>query len=173
MIRGKNVTLRTVRESDLDTLFDLLSDVQNRGEYVAWDLPTQAGHQKQFQENGFWGDHQGILLISASDQIVGTIAFIHVGCHDALEIGYAVFDEAHRRKGYATEALSLFTKYLFSTKRINRLQVSIDPANTPSIRIAEKCGFVFEGVMRGAVFSHGAYRDAQLHSLLRSEADCL
>ena len=108
-----------------------------------------------------------------SDRVVGTIAFIHVGCHDALEIGYAVLDQADRGKGYATEALSPCTECLFSTKEINRLQVSIDPADTASIRVVEKPGFAFEGVMRGAAFSHGAYRDAQLHSLLRSEADCL
>ncbi|MBN1875616.1 MAG: GNAT family N-acetyltransferase [Anaerolineae bacterium] len=171
MIRGEKIILRTVRKSDLDILFDLLSDIKNRGDYVPWDLPTQVEQQRQFQENCFWGDSQGTLLICVSNQIAGTISFIHAGYHDALEIGYAVFDEVNRNKGYATEALALFVKYLFSTKKINRLQISIDPENIPSKRVAEKCGFILEGIMRGAIFHHGTYHNVESYSLLRADVN--
>ena len=138
MIRGDKVVLRTVRQTDLETLFELLSEVSNRGNYVPWDLPTQTSHQKQFQENGFWGESMGTLLICAAGQIVGTIAFVKAGCYDALEVGYTVFDESNRNKGFATEALFLFSKYLFSTRKVNRQQVSINPGNATSKRVAVK-----------------------------------
>ena len=172
MIKGEKVVLRTVHQSDLHILFSLLSNVENRGIYVPWDLPTETGHQQQFQRNSFWGDAQGTLLICAEEEIVGTISFMKADFLDALELGFAVFDKANRNKGYCTEALSLFCKYLFSTKRIYRLQVTIDPENSPSRKVVEKCGFKFEGVLREALFNHGIYRDMALYSLLRDELGC-
>ena len=173
MIRGEIVVLRTIQEKDLDGLFELLSDVKNRGAFVPWDLPTQVGHRKQFQENSFWGEELGPQLICVSDQTVGTIAFAKADYLDTLEIGYAIFYESHKNKGYATEALSLFSPYLFSTKKINRLQVSINPGNTPSRRVAEKCGYTFEGILREALFNHGEDQDVALYSLLRREVSGL
>jgi ribosomal-protein-alanine N-acetyltransferase len=172
MIQGEKVTIRTIRQSDLDPLFDLLSNIRNRGEYVPWDLPTQTGHQTQFNVDSFWGENQGTLLICVGDNIVGTISFMKADFLDALELGYTVFNPVNRNKGFCTEALSLFCKYLFATKRVNRLQVTIDPSNVSSRRVVEKCGFTNEGLMRGALFIHGKYRDMVLYSLLRDEADC-
>jgi RimJ/RimL family protein N-acetyltransferase len=39
-----------------------------------------------------------------------------------------------------------------------------------SKRVAEECGYKFEGVARGAVFHRGAYRDMEVYSILRQEA---
>ena len=113
----------------------------------------------------------GTLLICAAGQIVGTIACVKTGCYDALEVGYTVFDESNRNKGFATEALFLFSKYLFSTRKVNRQQVSINPGNATSKRVAVKCGFTFEGILREALFTHGEYQDVAVYSLLRDDVN--
>ena len=41
MIRGKGIELRTVRETDLDRLYTLLSDIANRGDFVPLQLPLE------------------------------------------------------------------------------------------------------------------------------------
>ena len=41
--------------------------------------------------------------------------------------------------------------------------------NLASLRLAEKCGFTREGVLRGLVFVAGAYLDDAVFSILRSE----
>jgi RimJ/RimL family protein N-acetyltransferase len=58
---------------------------------------------------------------------------------------------------------------LFTIKKINRLELKIMPANTPSKRVAEKCGYKFEGVARGAMFHRGIYQDLEVYSILRQE----
>jgi RimJ/RimL family protein N-acetyltransferase len=68
-----------------------------------------------------------------------------------------------------TEALSVLAQYLFAARKINRLQLAIMRPNTASKRVAEKCGFTFEGVARGAIFHHGANHDLDIYSLLRAE----
>lgn len=171
MIRGERIVLRMIRDADLDHLFMLRSDISNRGEYFPLDLQSDVDFRKRYQEHGFMEDTKGTFLIWSADKIVGSISFFPVMYFDALEIAYILFDTASRRKGYMTEALSLLSRYLFRTRKINRLQLTVIPGNVASKRVAEKGGFHFEGVLRGAFFHHGGNSDLELYSLLRVEVE--
>ncbi len=169
MIRGEKVALRTVRESDIETLFTLSSDFSRFGQYYPLRLRSEFELKKQLQENGLVGEEHTLLLITANEQIVGTIIFFKALYYDALEIGYLIFDEQARNKGYATEAVGLLANYLFSSRKINRLQLAIAQGNLASRRIAEKNGFRLEGVLRGALFHGGKNHDLELFSRLRTD----
>ncbi|MBK9050069.1 MAG: GNAT family N-acetyltransferase [Chloroflexi bacterium] len=171
MIRGKHISLRTVRESDFEHLFERWSDVANRGDHYPVKLPSQIDFRRRFQEHGLWEETSGTLLIWADEQIVGLIAFFPAMYYSGFEIGYIMFDVASRGKGYMTEALALLTRFLFGTKKINRLQLTVMPGNVASKRVAEKCGFQAEGIMRGAIFHRGTHHDVEMFSLLRHEVD--
>lgn len=170
MIRGEKIILRSVREADLETLFELWSDVANRGEYYPVDVPSQVDFRKKFNEHGYMEDRHGTFLVWADDKIVGSISFFKAMYFDGLEIAYILFDRSSRNKGYMSEALALLVKYLFATKKINRLQLTVFPGNVASRKVAERCGFVREGVVRGAIFHAGTNADLEMYSLLRGEA---
>ena len=89
MIRGKNVTLRTVREGDLDSLFAFLSDIENRGEFFPIMIPSEAIFKKDFRDTGFWQEGFGRLLIcDKNERIVGSIWYFKTASYyDGLEIG--------------------------------------------------------------------------------------
>ena len=107
-------------------------------------------------------------MIDAAADIVGWIGFISVIYYFyGYEISYQVFGEQYSGKGYATEALGLLTDYLFSTKLMNRLQLSIRPDNLASRRMAEKCGYTQDGVMRSFVFIDGRFHDIELWPITR------
>ena len=169
MIRGQKITLRSVREADIDTLFELWSDISNRGAYYPIDVPSQVDFKKRFQEHGLMEDEHGTFLICADERIVGSMAFFKAMYFDGFEIAYILFDQASRGKGYMTEAVTLLVKYLFATKKINRLQLTVFPDNVASKKVADRCGFTREGVLRGAIFHHGQNADLELYSLLRAE----
>lgn len=171
MIRGENIILRSVREADLETLFELWSDIENRGDYYPIDIPSQVNFKKQFHEHGLMEDQRGTFLIWQNEQIIGSIAFFKASYFDGLEIGYILFDRNSRNKGAMSESLRLLVKYLFSTKKINRIQLTAFPDNLASKKVAEKCGFTCEGVLRGAIFHKGKSHDLEMYSLLRAEAD--
>src|SRR5712691_12054434 len=154
MIRGKNITLRTVRETDLATLYTALSDLASRGNYFPLHLVSETAFKREFHEHGFWSNDSGRLLIcDADDRLLGSIWYFQaVPYYDGLEIGYHLFDVGRRNTGIMTEALSLLTNYLFATRKLNRLQLAIMRPNVASKRVAEKCGFTFESVARGAIF---------------------
>ncbi len=68
-----------------------------------------------------------------------------------------------------SEALNLFSIYLFATRKVYRLQLAIPDYHRASIAIAQKCGYTFEGIIRQAMFARGKYIDLCLYSLLRTE----
>jgi RimJ/RimL family protein N-acetyltransferase len=69
-----------------------------------------------------------------------------------------------------TEALSLCADYLFQSTTIHRLQLIIAEGNIASQRVAQKCGFTYEGTARQAMFQRGKHHDMQIYALLRHEA---
>jgi [ribosomal protein S5]-alanine N-acetyltransferase len=173
MIRGEKITLRVVQEKDLDTLFQYYSDIENRGEFFPLSFPSQAVFKNDFQQHGFWGgDRPRLVIVDKEDNILGSIWFYPpLAYFDALEIGYILFDQRSRNKGYMTEALSLLARYLFETRTMRRLQLTVAVGNLASKRVAEKCGFTSEGVARKAVFLRGQNVDLEWFSLLREEAE--
>jgi RimJ/RimL family protein N-acetyltransferase len=172
MIVGKNVILRMFRQSDLDELIPLMSDLSQKGEYLNVNLVNEVMYKKRFQETGFWTDDFATLLITdKSGKPIGDIScFKGVHYMPGYEIGYNIFRREDRGKGYMTEALKLFAAYLFDLKSsTHRLEVHADMNNMGSRRVAEKAGFTFEGTKRDAVFARGKYHDLAIYSLLRRE----
>lgn len=170
MLKGSNINLRTVRGNDLETLYALTSDIASRGEYFPHTLRSEVDFKKRFQEHGFWSEEEyRFLICDNEDHILGTIWCNRDGYYDGYEIGYILYDADSRGKGYVTEALTMFIKYLFSILPFNRLKISILPGNTASRRVAEKCGFKPEGIARGAFFHQGRHHDVDEFSILRNE----
>ena len=173
IISGKKVYLRTVREADLDYLYEKECDIALRGQYFPVFISSIVSFKEGFQKNGFWDDNGGDMLVCDvnTHAIVGMLfAFKGTPYWSNLEVGYRLLDLDLRGKGIMPEAVTLFNYVLFSSKKINRLELKIFPENTASKRVAEKCGYQFEGIARGVYFHGGAYRDMEIYSLVRSEA---
>ncbi|MGW4793667.1 GNAT family N-acetyltransferase [Nonomuraea sp. NPDC004297] len=66
------------------------------------------------------------------------------------EVGYMTAPWA-RGNGYAGEAVLAIARWLFERHGFSRLQLRAAPANTASQRVAEKAGFVREGVARASL----------------------
>jgi RimJ/RimL family protein N-acetyltransferase len=108
MIRGEHITLRVVQEKDLDVLFHDYADIDNRGEFFPLSFPSEAVFTHDFHQHGFWREEQRrLVIVDTEDTIRGSIWFSQsIRYCDALEIGYLLFDQKSRNKGYMTEALS-------------------------------------------------------------------
>jgi RimJ/RimL family protein N-acetyltransferase len=171
MLRGTSIQLRLVREIDLDALFAHLTDISNRGDYFPVNVQSETAFRREFQDSGLWSKDEGLLLIISEQQtLIGHIEFFKpVAYLDGYELSYLIYDPAETGKGVATQAVSLLVRYLFDTKKVNRIQLVIHPDNAASQRVATKNGFVEEGVMRGAWYHRGQYHDVKVFALLREE----
>ena len=171
MLQGRQITLRLFTDADLEELFTLDADLSARGECFPIALHTSNEMRAQFRETGWWQEDQGRMVIVGEDgRMVGAIVFFRPSPMLAgYEIGYTIFRPADRGRGYMSEALGIFSAYLFELKPIPRLQLAMFAGNAPSRKVAEKCGFQFEGTQRQGGFLRGEYRDRETFSLLRSE----
>jgi len=171
MLKGKTITLRPVMEADLDKLYAIHIDIQNRGDYYPRGIMSQPAFHKHFQETGFWERDEGTLLfLNDAGEILGHVEFFKtVNYLDEYELAYQVYDVNQRGKGVMSEAVNLMVRYLFETKRINRLRLVIHPDNAASRRLAEKCGFRHEGTARGAWYNKGRHHDVEIYAILHDD----
>lgn len=175
MIKGKNINLRTVREDDLDEMFILTSDLSQRGQYLNLNLSSEAMYKKRYHDTGLWNDDFGIMAITdKNDRLIGEIVYFKgVWYLPGYEIGYRIYKDEDKGRGYITEALRIFTAYMFELKPINRLEIQVLKGNIASCKVAEKCGYKYEGLKRQAAFSQGRYHDMELFAILREESESL
>ena len=171
MLKGKSITLRPIREAELDQLYAFHVDIDNRGDFFPRGVIAQSEFKRQYGETGFWSKDEGMLLIvSPGDAILGHIEFFKtVNYLDEYELSYQVYLPEHRGKGLATEAVQLLVRYLFESKRVNRIRLVIHPANLASRRLAERCKFQHEGTARGAWYHEGKHQDVEIYAILHDD----
>jgi RimJ/RimL family protein N-acetyltransferase len=81
-----------------------------------------------------------------------------------FEVGYWV-RRRFERQGYVSEAVAAITKFAFETLRAARVEIQADDSNTRSWRVAERAGFVLEGIRRrGARGPEGDLRDTRIYA---------
>ena len=158
-------------ESDLPTLIKVSGDPVARGEFNPSRITSPQAIQKRFQDNGFSSDaHELLLICDESDAVIGDVVHFQAKRYStAREIGWTIHDPENRNRGFATEAVTALIDYLFKSFPINRIECSTATLNHASIRLAEKCGLIREGVLRGLVFVGGVYLDDVVLSILRSD----
>jgi ribosomal-protein-alanine N-acetyltransferase len=118
---------------------------------------------------GGGGLRWGIALMG-SDVLIGS-----AGLYDwdrevrSAEAGYDL-DPSHWGRGIMTEAMIAILDYGFDVMELNRVQVLAMPRNGRSLRLAERLGFVREGVLRDHGHDEtGALCDDVVLSLLSHE----
>ena len=160
-----------MQSTDLDAAYAAHTDVANRGAYFPLGVKSESDFRRAFSESGFWQREEGMLLIvNADGDIAGHIEFFKpVSYWDAFELSYQLYDQRFAGQGYVTEAVQLVVDYLFGAKKQHRIHLVIVPENGASRRIAEKCGFVLEGTVRGAFFNDGQNHDVLLYGLVRPD----
>ncbi|WP_128375089.1 GNAT family N-acetyltransferase [Streptomyces cavernae] len=103
----------------------------------------------------------------------------HMGVNDInpvmrnARVGYWVLPEA-RGRGAARRALTLATRWAFAELPLHRLELGHALGNGASCRVADRCGFPYEGTLRGAMFEAGrkdAFRDVHLHARLATDPE--
>jgi len=130
-------------------------------EYV---LATQAAWRKR---------RDGIFAVvdCETGEIVGSCAMHAVDPEvENVEIGYWTAAAA-RGRGLTTRAVKLIVAWALHGLGAERVQLRADVRNSASLRVAEKAGFLREGVLRAAGFNsrEGRRIDYAIFSLLPGE----
>ncbi|MFD8492896.1 GNAT family N-acetyltransferase [Amycolatopsis sp. NPDC059657] len=167
------VTLRPWRESDLARRFEAFSDpVCLRFSWPLTETPTVDHVRDRFaaqEEARLDGDELPLAIVDAEDRLCGGCSLYDVTPGEArAAVGYWVTAGA-RGRGVATRTTRLLAGWAFEHLGVERLELVCEPANVASQRVAERCGFVREGVLRSHIPFQGGRRDSMIFSLLPGE----
>jgi RimJ/RimL family protein N-acetyltransferase len=117
-------------------------------------------------------DAELVIADAASGEPLGVVS-LRVAERDPglAAVGYWLLAEA-RGRGAATIAVRLIARWAFEALGVRRLELTTAPNNLASQRVAERVGFIREGVLRELVATKtNRRRDNVMFSLLPADLD--
>lgn len=169
---GDGLLLRPWREGDAPAVFEAFQDPlmhqwhiraadsvdEVRGWIAAWQA-AWAGEQ-----NAQWA-----VADAASGRLLGRVALRDVLLGDGVaEVAYWTVAAA-RGRGVAARATAALARWAFDEVGLHRLELTHAVANTASCRVAERAGFVLEGIKRSALRHADDWHDMHLHARLSGD----
>ncbi|MBL7932361.1 MAG: GNAT family N-acetyltransferase [Bacteroidia bacterium] len=110
------------------------------------------------------------LILKETGQVIGGAGFHNwYAMHKRAEIGYMMYKEDFRRKGYMEEAVRKILDYGFNTMELMRIEATISPTNDASLNLIRKFGFKQEGLLRNHYIHEGIIQDSVIFGLLKEE----
>jgi RimJ/RimL family protein N-acetyltransferase len=91
-----------------------------------------------------YGYSQWAVFNKNSDELIGVCGLnpFTLDAQDIVHINYR-FARAHQGRGFALEAVNGVLEYAFEHLKVDSIKAIIEPDNLPSIKLAEKAGFIF------------------------------
>ena len=135
-ISTERLTLRQFELRDLDGYIAYYTGPRTAG--VGAAKPRHVVVERFYAMAGQWAIRgYGRYAIDLGGQAIGHVGVLHIE-ETAPEMTWTLWDPAFEGRGYATEA----AKAVLSAWSGPRLRADVDRENTPSIRVAERVGFV-------------------------------
>lgn len=145
--------VRPWREADIPALVAACQDP----EIPRWTRVPTRYHEsdaRAFMQQRYDWIHRGsaapFAVVARSDpgRLLGSISLMRFEWeHARAEVGYWLAREA-RGQGHATRAVRLIAHWGFAGLRLERLELFAATENPPSQRVAERCGFIREALLR-------------------------
>ena len=119
-------------------------------------------YQDKESSNLVWG-------VFYNNKLIGTVSIEDWNLtHKYCEIGWGL-NPNFQKQGFAYEATTRLINYIFEKSDINRISIVIWDNNLSSKKLAQKLGFVQEGIERKARFKNNKFIDLYCYGLLREE----
>lgn len=170
VLESARLRLRGFRDDDLADLYAVHSDpqVMRYWSFPAW---TELAQARERLANAMGGrDAQRLLCWALAertdDRLVGGVTLFSIDrAQGRAEIGYSLRSDRWGR-GLAREAMQLALAHAFGALGLRRVEADIDPRNGASCALAERLGFVREGVLRERWQVAGELQDSAMYGLL-------
>lgn len=172
----EHLYLQTLLESDAEILLD----------FCRRNADFFSPFEPEYPNNYLTEEYQALLINGFSQQflkhqaaryylfekendkkIVGCVGLsdIRLGDERCASLLYKV-DKDFLGRGYAAEASAKLIKAAADSLKLHRVEADILPDNLPSIHVAEKLGFEYEGVARKSHKICGIWADHARYSLI-------
>ena len=173
-IIGEAIVLRQFTETDIPTVYATCNDI----EIQRW-LPLRSPYE--LSDAHFFVNEFAIKAQSSGDGIVFAVEVNNhlVGAIDIsgsswsnrhCGIGYWAVP-AHRGNGHMTSALKLLSHWVIHEQGFQRVEIFVGLENYASQKVAERAGFIREGISRNKAVLRGSRIDVVLYSKIPTDLD--
>lgn len=163
---GERVVLRPFRENEFDAAL---------AREPSGDAGRREVRRRRLALSGTRTSWEIMFAVETDGRLVGDI---QARCSDQAmppgvwEVGIDLWDEADRGLGLGSEAVTLLIRHLFEQESAHRVQATTDVDNAAMRRSLEKCGLVFEGVLRGFMpTAEGGARDYAMYAMTKNDRE--
>ena len=170
-LRDDVVALRPPTEDDVDAITDACQDPEIP-RYTRVPTPYTRADAETFVRTAAdgWaaGTNGSLLIVDATDDrvLLGATGVHRLAADRSVaEVGYWI-EKSARRRGVATRALRLVSRWIVLDLGVRRLELMADPENVGSQRVAAAAGFTREGVLRSYFEHRRGVLDVVMFSLL-------
>ncbi len=172
-IKTERLLLRRFTVNDAEAMFENWANDERVSKFLSWEPHGSLDNTRNLLEQwctSYDNDNCYNWVIEYEGQAIGNIAT--VGFNDRSErtaLGYCMGYDWWN-KGIMTEAAKAVTDYLFAEVGVNRIEISHAVKNPASGRVAQKCGYEYEGTRREFFkTSAGEFLDSAFYGIIRSD----
>jgi RimJ/RimL family protein N-acetyltransferase len=162
-ISGERIYLREVRISDVnENYYKWLNDKEVNQYLETRYIPQSLDNIKKYVEN-MDGKSDEIFLAICLNQNNKHIGNIKLGpinwIHRFATISFLIGEKKYWGNGFATEAITLVTKFAFNTLNLHKIEAGCYENNIGSRRSLEKVGFKVEGILKKHRVADGKFQN--------------
>jgi RimJ/RimL family protein N-acetyltransferase len=166
------VALRPLAVEHLDDVAGLLDDPDVL-RFTRLPVPPPPGYARhwieRYEAGRLDGTREAFAALDDDGRFVGLALAVDIDREAReVELGY-ITAPAARGRGVASAMLDALTRWAFGELGALRVTLIIDVENRASSRVAERCGYVLEGVMRSSYLKDDVRVDAGLWSRLPTD----
>jgi RimJ/RimL family protein N-acetyltransferase len=169
--QGPFVVLRPLADADVPAIARACGDSETARFIPDLPAPYTEADARSFvaDARAKWGSGSGYIwaITDGGPELLGTLA-LHLG--ERTAVGYWVAPWA-RNRGLATAAVQALAGWALGDGGFADLELTTDPENAASQRVAEKAGFVRRGLFPGYVQTRSGPRDSVVFARRREEPD--
>jgi len=171
-ILGKKVTLRAIEAEDLPILHRWANDPEIWYLLDGWHFPVSMESTRRWfaalQDDAL---NQRFAVEAPDVGVIGTSNLVKIDWKNNHAFhGMMLGDVDIRGKGYGTDAIMAFMRYVFQELHLERLDGSMIEYNKPSLHVyCKKCGWKEEGRLRNWYFRKNRYWDKILVGVTRGD----
>lgn len=163
-----------LRKIDIELISHIYSNYSDHKliEFLGLKSKSNLEEEKNKYNQGLWTYNKKFLYFQLikkqNNEIIGWCGY-HTWYtdHNRAEIGYGIFEDSNKKKGYMKEALSKIINYGFLEMKLNRIEAFIGPENTGSKKLVENLKFVKEGLLKSHYVKYDIAEDSLVYALLR------
>ena len=177
LIETERLILRKINKDDYPLVYQNWTSDQKVARYVSWDQHNSMDDTKayiEYKANRYDGHEycfDWIVVLKENNEPIGEIEAVNVSkAHDLVEMGDC-YGSRFWNKGYATEALKAFLKYMFEEAQVGIIIACHMSNNPASGRVMEKSGMKYDATLKGYFIDKntGKRADKVCYSISREE----